>query len=141
MAFLHFWKKAMLLFKLFTTGIDWHLKKTRIETSKYWMWTVIQNWLAKLTSWGSSFNLLWNSVMFFKFNQHRPMTGVCALCNCPCSLKDPKNWRTGHAVVKLLVFFFLSILFENKEKPMKKGLFAVLVEGNGLLKPFGLGIL
>ena len=35
MAFLHFWKKAMLLFKLFATGIDWHLKKTRIETSKY----------------------------------------------------------------------------------------------------------
>ena len=27
MAFLHFWKKAMLLFKLFPTGIDWHLKK------------------------------------------------------------------------------------------------------------------
>ena len=27
MVFLHFWKKAMLLFKLFPTGIDWHLKK------------------------------------------------------------------------------------------------------------------
>ena len=37
MAFFHFWKKAMLLFKLFATGIDWHLKKTRIETSKYCM--------------------------------------------------------------------------------------------------------
>ena len=27
MTLLHFWKKAMLLFKVFTTGIDWDLKK------------------------------------------------------------------------------------------------------------------
>ena len=101
---------------------NWHLKTTKTETYKYCFWTVRQNLETKLTFWGSSFNLLWNSVVLFKFNHHRPTTGACRLCNCPCSLKDSKNQRTSHAVVKVLVSFFLSILFENKEKPMKKGL-------------------
>ena len=35
MAFFHFWNKAMLLFKLFATGIAWHLKTTKIETLKH----------------------------------------------------------------------------------------------------------
>ena len=69
--------------------------------------------------------------VFFKFDQDRSTTGACTLYNCPCFSKDFKNQRTGHAVVTLLVFFFLSILFENKEEPMRKDLFAVLVGSNG----------
>ena len=50
MGFLHFWKKAMLLFKLFAIGIAWHLKTTKVETSKYCIKTVRQNLETKLTS-------------------------------------------------------------------------------------------
>ena len=115
-------------------GIDGYLKTTKIEFSKYCIWTVRQNLQAKLTSWGSSFNLLWKSVFFLKFNWCGSTTEDCLLYNRRCCSNASENQRTVHAVLKFLVCFFLSILFQNEEKPLKKDLFGLSVGSSGFFK-------
>ena len=97
-----------------------HSKATKSETSKYCIWTVRQNLETKLTFWASSFNLLWKSVVLFKLHQCGLMRVECTLYNHCCCSKASKTQRTDNAVVKFLVYFFLSILFQNEENAVKK---------------------
>ena len=129
--FLHFWKQAVLFFLPF--GWDWHLKTTKIETSKTCIWTVSLNWEAKLSSWGSSFNFFLNRVAFFKFHWRRSTTWDSTPYNPRCCSKASKTQGTDHSVVKYLLCFSLSILFQNKEKPLKKDLLALQEGSNGFI--------
>ena len=104
---------------------NWHLKTTEIKSSKYCFWSVRWNLEAKISFWGSGFNLLWKRVVLFKLHQCGLMRVKCTLYNDCCCSKTSKTQRTDNAVVKFLICFFFSILFQNEEKAVKKSLFSL----------------
>ena len=135
------WKKAMVFFKVFATGIDWHLKTTKIETSKYCIWTVRQNLEAKLTSWGSSFNLIWKTVFCFKFHRCYSTTWNCTPYYGHCCSKASKTQGTVDAVVKFRIAFLGLFSFKIKKSLWKKAFFHFRNYAMAVFKPFGYGIL
>ena len=81
---------------------------------------------------------LWNTASlkqggFFQIPQHGSTTGDCAPYNHRCYSKASKSQRTGDAVGKFSVWFFLPFLFRNEEKPLKEGLFVPLEESNAFV--------
>ena len=108
----------------FKNNKNWNFKKLYLNCL---------NWEAKLSSWGSSFNFFLNRVAFFKFHWRRSTTWDSAPYNPRCCSKASKTQGTDHSVVKYLLCFSLSILFQNKEKPLKKDLLALQEGSNGFI--------
>ena len=81
-------------------------------------------------------------MVFFKFHRRAFTTEDYAPYNRQCCSKASKTQETDDAVIKFSASFSLSILLQNKEKFLKKGLQVSLTshfrkEAMALFKPFG----